>query len=61
MIKRVSILTLGFAVLAALCCSHPSVAKLTANGTSLNGFASNASTLHAVRLVLPDGTELKFH
>ena len=60
MLKRASALTLTIAALAAFCCLHPAVAKLSANGTSFNGFASDALTLQAVRLVLPDGRELKF-
>jgi hypothetical protein len=60
MLKRTLVLALGIAALAALCWSESAIAKLSANGTSLNGSTSNAVSLHAVRLALPDGTELKF-
>jgi hypothetical protein len=65
MLKRSLILALGIAALAAMCWSDAAVAKLTANKLSVNGFSptgltSNAMTLHAVRLALPDGTELMF-
>jgi hypothetical protein len=75
MLKRNWVLALGVTGLAALCWSDAAVAKLSANmlsangtslnmlsanGTSLNGLTHNALTLRAIRLVLPDGTELLF-
>jgi hypothetical protein len=60
MLKRNLVLTLGIVALAALSWSDSAIAKLSANGTSLSGLTSNAATLQAVRIALPDGTELKF-
>jgi hypothetical protein len=58
------------------CWSEAAVARLTANGTSINGIATNGlminglmingqrlsstTALRAVRIVLPNGTELTF-
>jgi hypothetical protein len=60
MLKRNLVLALGIVALAAQSWSGPAVAKLSANGTSLNGLTSTTVTMHAVRIALPDGTELKF-
>jgi hypothetical protein len=65
MLKRHLVLALGIVSLGALCWSDAAVAMRTANRLSANGFSPtgltpNAMTLHAVRLALPDGTELMF-
>jgi hypothetical protein len=60
MLKRSLVLALGVATLGAFCWSDAAVAKLTANGTSLSGSASNTVALHGVKLTLPNGAELKF-
>ena len=67
MLKRSLLLTLGIAALAAMCWSDAAVAKLTANGISLgnglnlpNGIDFTTTTLRAVRLAMPDGTEVNF-
>ena len=74
MLKRSAFLVLGIAALAAMCWSDTAVAMLAANGLNLvnginlgntinlgNGQAlSNTTALQAVRLALPDGTEVNF-
>jgi hypothetical protein len=68
MLKRSVFLILGIAALVAMSWSDPAVAKLTANGIRLsnginlgNGQAlSNTTALQAVRLALPDGTQVNF-
>jgi hypothetical protein len=65
MLKRSWVLALGIGAVAALCWSNGAVAMLAtnliaANGFSPTGLTSNAMTLRAVRLALPDGTELMF-
>ena len=69
MLKRSLLLATGFAALAAMSLSNPAAAS-TINGLSLNGLSLNGNsssglmfdvpTLQAVRLALPDGTELLF-
>ena len=69
MLKRNIVLALGFAALAASW-SSPGVAALAANALAANALAANAlaangvttnfTTLQAVRLALPDGTEVSF-
>lgn len=72
MLKRISVLALGIAALAALCWSGPAVAMLSANGINLgngiglaneinlpNGQAlPDTTALQPVRLTMPDGTEV---
>ena len=74
MLNREVLLILGIAVSAAMSWSDAAVARLTANGIHLanginlsngvklwNGQAlSNTTALQAVRLALPDGTEVNF-
>jgi len=60
MLKRILVLALGVAALGAFGWSNAAIAKLVANGTSLFGSTPNAVALHAIKLTLPDGTELKF-
>jgi hypothetical protein len=75
MVKRSMVLALGFAALAAPWCSTPGVAALVPNALVPNALAPNALTpnalipngvmtsfvtLQAVRLALPDGSELTF-
>jgi hypothetical protein len=67
MLKRSLLLTLGIGALAAMCWSDAAVAKLSANGISLgnginlpNGIEISTTALQAVRLAMPDGTEVNF-
>ena len=61
MLRRSVFLVLGIAALAAICWSDAAVAKLTANGINLpNGIAIGTTRLHALRLAMPDGTEVNF-
>ena len=67
MLKRSVSLALGIAALAAMCWSDAAIAKLSANGINLgnginlpNGIGINTTVLQAVRLALPDGTQVNF-
>src|SRR4051794_24302996 len=69
MLKRSTILALGFAALAAPWWSAPGMAAmvnslaanaLASNALIPNGVTSNFVPLQAVRLALPDGSELTF-
>jgi hypothetical protein len=68
MLKRSVFLVLGIAALAAMSWSDAAIAMLSANGINLgngmslsNGQAlSNTTALQAVRLALPDETEVNF-
>jgi hypothetical protein len=65
MLKRNTVLALGFAALAAPLWSSPGVAALAANALAANALADNGvttnfTTLRAVTLALPDGTEVTF-
>jgi hypothetical protein len=61
MLKRTVFLALGIAALAAMSWSGAAVAKLSANGINLgNGTKISATALQAVRLAMPDGTEVNF-
>ena len=61
MLKRGVFLALGIAALVAMSWSGPVVAKLSANGVNLpNGIDIGTTRLHAVRLAMPDGTEVNF-
>jgi hypothetical protein len=74
MLNRSVLLILGIAASAAMSWSDAAVARLTANGLNLsngvnlsNGInlwngqtLSNTAALQAVRLALPDGTEVNF-
>jgi len=79
MLKRNTVLALGFAALAAPLWSSPGVAStinalapnalaanalaanaLAANALAANGPVANFVTLQALRVALPDGTELTF-
>lgn len=67
MLKRSVFLALGIAALMALSWSGAAVAKLSANGLKLpnglklsNGIELSTTALHAVRLAMPDGTEVNF-
>jgi hypothetical protein len=68
MLKRSVFLVVGIAAVAAMSWSDPAVAMLATNGIKLgnglnfaNGQAlSNTTALQAVRLALPDGTEVNF-
>ena len=59
MLKRNTVLALGFAAFAALSLSNPAAAA-TLNGNSSSGVMFDAVTLQAAKLALPDGTELAF-
>jgi hypothetical protein len=76
MLKLSSLLVLAVVGIAASWWPAPAVATLVANGFDLQGLAPNGTldqgrspsglatsfmTLHAVRLALPDGSELAFH
>jgi hypothetical protein len=62
MLKRSVFLVLGIAALAAMCWSDAAVAMLATNGIKLahGQTLSNTTALQAVRLALPDGTEVNF-
>jgi hypothetical protein len=61
MMKRSVFLALGIAALTAISWSGAAVAKLSANGINLgNGIKSSTTALQAVRLAMPDGTEVNF-
>ena len=67
MLKRSVSLALGIAALAAMCWSDAAIAKLSANGINLgngiklfNGIEISTTALQAVRLAMPDGTEVNF-
>ena len=64
MMKRSTVLAFGFAALAAMLLSNPAAAStinsLNSNGLQVNGLMSHFVTLQAVKLALPDGTELTF-
>jgi hypothetical protein len=66
MLKRSSLLALAIAALVATSWSHSAGAGynlpngLSTNGLSSNGVSTNATALQALRLRLPDATELTF-
>jgi hypothetical protein len=73
MLKRSLLLALGIGAVVAMCWSDSAVAKLSANGLRLsngvnlpngvnlgNGIEISTTALQAVRLVMPDGTEVNF-
>jgi hypothetical protein len=68
MLKRSTVLALGFAALAATWGSAPVTAGIYDNALNPNALSKNAlspnglnsTTLQAVRLALPDGSEVTF-